>query len=90
MEKYTPKRDLPDDIKSMDKSETACRYCGVSYLIHHEFKKMETQLAVLQAELTAMKGCAQREAQLREQVKEKEARLSLAEVQLTTREERSA
>uniref|UniRef100_A0A3P8UJX7 Uncharacterized protein n=1 Tax=Cynoglossus semilaevis TaxID=244447 RepID=A0A3P8UJX7_CYNSE len=31
--------------------ETLCRYCGVSYLVYHEFHQLNTRLSQLQAEL---------------------------------------
>ncbi|MEQ2282956.1 hypothetical protein AMECASPLE_006182 [Ameca splendens] len=45
----------------MEHSETVCRYCGVSYLVFHEFHKLRTQLAQLEAELQELKETAQRE-----------------------------
>ncbi|XP_030009031.1 trichohyalin [Sphaeramia orbicularis] len=57
---------LPDDIKKMQRSETVCSYCGVSYLIFHEFHQLHTQLAQLEAELQDLKDTAQREKAQRE------------------------
>ncbi|XP_047246898.1 protein LEKR1 isoform X2 [Girardinichthys multiradiatus] len=57
----SPVYPLPEEIKKMEHSETVCRYCGVSYLVFHEFHKLRTQLAQLEAELQELKETAQRE-----------------------------
>ncbi|KAI3381124.1 hypothetical protein SNEBB_007538 [Seison nebaliae] len=50
-ERYDPQYPLPDDLKVMDRSETICNYCGVSYLIHNEIKKLEEEIIVLKKRL---------------------------------------
>ena len=35
---------LPDDIQQMDRDDTVCKFCGVSYLIHHEIKQMQNEV----------------------------------------------
>lgn len=50
----------------MEHSETVCRYCGVSYLIFHEFHQLRTRLAQLEAELQELSETAQREKVQRE------------------------
>ncbi|XP_028275987.1 trichohyalin [Parambassis ranga] len=52
---------LPEEIKKMDHSETVCFYCGVSYLIFHEFDKLHTQVVQLETELQTLREDAQRE-----------------------------
>ncbi|XP_047449309.1 protein LEKR1 [Mugil cephalus] len=52
---------LPEEIKKMERTETVCLYCGVSYLIFHEFHQLHTQLAQLEAELQELREAAQRE-----------------------------
>uniref|UniRef100_A0A3B3D2W7 Uncharacterized protein n=1 Tax=Oryzias melastigma TaxID=30732 RepID=A0A3B3D2W7_ORYME len=42
-------------LPQMEHSETVCRYCGVSYLIFHEFHQLHKQLAQLQAELEQLR-----------------------------------
>ncbi|XP_044059113.1 leucine-, glutamate- and lysine-rich protein 1 isoform X4 [Siniperca chuatsi] len=57
---------LPEEIKKMERSETVCCYCGVSYLIFHEFHQLHTRLAQLEAELQELRETAQREKAQRE------------------------
>ena len=45
-ERYVPKNPLPDEIQKMERDETVCKYCGVSYLIHNEIKALEEKLKV--------------------------------------------
>ena len=45
-EKHVPKYPLPSEILEMDNGETVCQFCGVSYLIHTEIKKLEEQIKV--------------------------------------------
>ncbi|XP_026169126.1 trichohyalin-like [Mastacembelus armatus] len=57
---------LPDEIKKMERSETVCCYCGVSYLIFNEFHQLNIQLAQQEAELQELRETAQREKTQRE------------------------
>lgn len=45
-EKHTPVYPLPVEILTMSKDETVCQFCGVSYLIHTEIKKLEDRVKV--------------------------------------------
>lgn len=45
-QKHTPQFPLPDEILKMEKDETVCQFCGVSYLIHNEIKKLEDRIKV--------------------------------------------
>ncbi|CAI5694182.1 unnamed protein product [Oreochromis niloticus] len=57
---------LPEEIQKMERTETVCCYCGVSYLIFHEFHQLRTQLAQLEAELQDLRETAQKEKAQRE------------------------
>ncbi|MGH0190502.1 UNVERIFIED_CONTAM: hypothetical protein FKN15_047056 [Acipenser sinensis] len=48
----------------MDPDETVCKYCGVSYLIHHEFKLMEEKVKAMEAEVEFYRGSVEREKRL--------------------------
>ncbi|XP_029964657.1 trichohyalin-like [Salarias fasciatus] len=52
--------------RQMERSETVCRYCGVSYLIFHEFHQLHTRLTQMEADLQELREAAQREKALRE------------------------
>ncbi|XP_005720980.1 trichohyalin isoform X1 [Pundamilia nyererei] len=57
---------LPEEIQKMERTETVCCYCGVSYLIFHEFQQLRTELAQLEAELQDLRETAQKEKAQRE------------------------
>ena len=63
-----PEYPLPEEIRKMDRDETVCKFCGVSYLIHREIKALEEKLKATEKELARYKGCEAREAQVREQL----------------------
>ena len=46
--KYTPLKELPEEIKALPRNETVCKFCGVSYLIHHEIKALEDKVSELE------------------------------------------
>ena len=39
-----PEHPLPDELENLDESETVCKFCGISYLIHREVAKMKDEL----------------------------------------------
>ena len=52
----------------MPQDETVCQFCGVSYLIHHEIKKLEEKVAELENELEENHGAVQREQKLKDEL----------------------
>ncbi|XP_072035937.1 uncharacterized protein [Amphiura filiformis] len=61
---------LPQEIRSMEKEDTVCKFCGVSYLIHREVKRLEDQVKAIEKELEHYKGSVEREKVLQEEVKQ--------------------
>ncbi|XP_010583301.1 PREDICTED: leucine-, glutamate- and lysine-rich protein 1 [Haliaeetus leucocephalus] len=45
----------------MSRDETVCKYCGVSYLILHEFKVMEEKVKAMEKEIKFYEGSIERE-----------------------------
>lgn len=45
----------------MSRDETVCKYCGVSYLILHEFKVMEDKVKAMEKEIKCYEGSIERE-----------------------------
>ena len=48
-------RPLPEEILSMSESETACQYCGISYLLQNKYEKLERRVRDLESELQHLK-----------------------------------
>lgn len=44
------------DIKALPREETVCQFCGVSYLIHHEIKKLEERVQQQRKEIEESKS----------------------------------
>ncbi|KAM4041837.1 protein LEKR1 isoform 2-T3 [Anomaloglossus baeobatrachus] len=68
MEKHIPMHPLPEEIQMMPRDETVCKYCGVSYLILHEFKLLEDKVKALEKKLHFYKGSEEREKRLQEEL----------------------
>lgn len=45
-ERHVPVHPLPEEIQNMGTADTVCKFCGVSYLIHREIKKLEDRIKV--------------------------------------------
>ncbi|KAH0512110.1 Leucine-, glutamate- and lysine-rich protein 1 [Microtus ochrogaster] len=64
----TGERTLGGNEKEMSPEETVCKYCGVSYLILHEFKAMEEKLKAVEEEMKFYQGSVEREKRLQEKL----------------------
>ncbi|XP_069583548.1 protein LEKR1 [Ranitomeya imitator] len=64
MEKHVPMHPLPEEIQMMPRDETLCKYCGVSYLVLHEFKLLEDKVKALEKKLSFYQGSEEREKRL--------------------------
>lgn len=51
LERHVPIHPLPEEIQTMTKDDTVCQFCGVSYLIHREIKKLEDRIKELEIQL---------------------------------------
>ena len=52
----------------MSPEEKVCKYCGVSYLILHEFKAMEEKVKAMEKEMKFYQGSIEREKRLQEKL----------------------
>ncbi|XP_039091961.1 leucine-, glutamate- and lysine-rich protein 1 [Hyaena hyaena] len=64
MDRHVPMHALPEEIQKMSPEEKVCKYCGVSYLILHEFKAMEEKMKAMEKEMKFYQGSVDREKRL--------------------------
>ena len=84
-EKHTPRFPLPAEILSMKKDETVCQFCGVSYLIHTEIKRLEDRVKELETQLTDYTQLKEKEIQFKQINAEQNLRIEDLEEKLNTR-----
>lgn len=86
LERFSPQHPLPEEIRKMDRAETICRYCGVSYLIHSEIKALEKRVKSLEKELQHHAGCEERENKLKEELQVLQDQRGEFEMELTVKD----
>ncbi|KAJ1088094.1 hypothetical protein NDU88_001253 [Pleurodeles waltl] len=69
MDQHTPMHPLPEEIQKMARDETVCKYCGVSYLILHEYKLMEEKVKAMEKEMQFYRGSVEREKALQAELR---------------------
>lgn len=69
---YVPEHPLPQEIQTMDRDDTVCQFCGVSYLIHNEMKALMKRVEEAEKTMEYYKGSVEREEQLKIKVKDLE------------------
>uniref|UniRef100_A0A670Z6W0 Leucine, glutamate and lysine rich 1 n=2 Tax=Pseudonaja textilis TaxID=8673 RepID=A0A670Z6W0_PSETE len=52
----------------MSQDETTCKYCGVSYLILHEFKLLDAKVKTMEKKMKFYEGSVEREKILQEKL----------------------
>jgi len=63
-----PQHPLPAEIQNMSSDDTVCKYCGVSYLIHNEIKKLEEKVEEYRLEVERLHHYNERERNLNEEI----------------------
>eukprot|EP00794_Sanderia_malayensis_P015134 gene15134-16690_t len=86
---YKPQHPLPDELREMEQDETVCQFCGVSYLIHNEVKKLEEEIEKYKEKLKYYEGHDEREAELNARLEEKAENLKTASEHLRNETARS-
>uniref|UniRef100_A0A8C6VFC1 Leucine, glutamate and lysine rich 1 n=1 Tax=Naja naja TaxID=35670 RepID=A0A8C6VFC1_NAJNA len=68
MDRHIPVYPLPEEIRKMSQDETMCKYCGVSYLIFHEFKLLDEKVKTMEKKMKFYEGSVEREKMLQEKL----------------------
>ncbi len=72
---YKPTHPLPAELQKMERDDTVCQFCGVSYLIHNEIKRLEEEIEKYKHKLKSYEGYDERENKLKKFLKDKEVEL---------------
>ena len=57
---YVPQHPLPPEIGALPRDDTVCKFCGVSYLILNEIKKLEEKLKSALKEIERLEGAEEK------------------------------
>lgn len=84
-ERHVPVHPLPDEIQQMGTDDTVCKFCGVSYLIHREIKKLEDRIKNLEVDLQDYESLKTKETQFRQLSSEQYLKIQDLDEKLSTR-----
>ena len=79
---YCPEKELPDEIKKLPKDEVVCKFCGVSYLIHHEIKELQKRLKYLETCSSQLEECKIKEKELLHKLEEQKLTIAYQNTEL--------
>jgi len=71
--RYCPEKELPEEIRKLPKDEVVCKFCGVSYLIHHEIKELQKKLKYLETCSSQLEQCKISEKKLLMELEEQKS-----------------
>ena len=74
---------LPEEVESLSREETICKYCGVSYLVFHEIKALEKKYEDQRAVAERFKDKAERCSEMERAAQHAARSAELAEKKLT-------
>ena len=57
---YVPQHPLPPEIGALSRDDTVCKFCGVSYLILNEIKKLEEKLKAALKNIERLEGAEEK------------------------------
>ena len=78
-EKYYPQHPLPREIKDLPVKETVCEFCGISYLVHSEIKRLEEEIISLNKRIKIFE-----EIEIMERMYENKYKITLNELNQTS------
>ncbi|XP_033103285.1 uncharacterized protein LOC117106056 [Anneissia japonica] len=78
---------LPKEIQRLPKDDTVCKFCGISYFIHHEVKALEEKVISLEKDLVDYQAAIEREVTLKNEIKSCQEKLAKNQALIKNKEE---